>query len=112
MLLCFKVLEIYISTGVIFLVEMEHISGVMEVERDPKAITLYPNPVGEVLTVEISSDNISRVELYDVFGKLVATLSPEGTTANIHVGYLPAGVYMVRTTLRNGSVQTGKVMKL
>ena len=81
-------------------------------DRDPETFALFPNPVGEVLTVESSSDNISRVELYDVFGKLVVTLSPEGSTANIHVGNLPAGVYLVRTTLRDGSVQTGKVMKL
>ena len=81
-------------------------------ERDPETIALYPNPVGEVLSVESSSDNISRVELYDVFGKLVLSLCAEASSTNINVAGLHAGVYLVRITLRNGSVQTGKVMKL
>ena len=87
----------------------EQCTGVAE--RDPETIALYPNPVGEVLSVESSSDNISRVELYDMFGKLVLSLSAEATSMDINVANLPAGLYLLQLTFPNGEQATRKVVK-
>lgn len=68
--------------------------GVEEVQTP--TIRLYPNPVDELLTVELSNTALpARVEITDMRGSLVY----EGTQANasrIFVGHLNGGMYVVR----------------
>jgi hypothetical protein len=68
--------------------------GVGEIQTP--TIQLYPNPVDELLTIELSNTTVpARVEITDMRGSLVYN----GTQANasrIFVGHLNGGMYVVR----------------
>jgi hypothetical protein len=71
---------------------------------------IYPNPLGEVLNIRYSPDvNPTRVELYDVQGRLV--LSQESNLESVSTANLPAGVYSVKVTLSNGKSYSDTVIK-
>ncbi|MBT6964943.1 MAG: T9SS type A sorting domain-containing protein, partial [Flavobacteriales bacterium] len=59
-------------------------------------LSVYPNPVKDVLTIE---GNYTSVDIIDVYGKLV--LSSE-STKNINVKSLADGVYMLNIKTENG----------
>jgi len=69
----------------------------------PKSnILLYPNPVNDQLTVEVTSDNNSetKIEIYNSYGRLVMVKNlsvVNGTiTSQINMSGLETGMYMVR----------------
>ena len=73
-------------------------------------IAVSPNPVGEVLNIRYSPDvNPTRVELYDVQGRLV--ISQESNLKSVSTANLPAGVYSVKVTLSNGKSYSDTVIK-
>ncbi len=79
--------------------------------RETEDIMLYPNPVHHLLTVEIPSGEAATIELYDMFGKLVLSQNAEGTSTDISVANLPAGLYLLQLTFPNGEQATRKVVK-
>ncbi len=90
---------------------------------DPKAdahtgaprhiITAHPNPTDDVLYVTVTDGEITRVEMFDMFGRDMAVRannhSPQQTLVNTSA--LPSGVYLLRVTLTDGTVRTAKVVK-
>ena len=67
-------------------------------------IKLYPNPVGDILTIPCTGANI-RIEIYDLKGsRLFSGLLPE--TCQLNVSFLNAGIYIV-----NISGETYKIIK-
>jgi hypothetical protein len=79
-------------------------------------LNVYPNPVSDVLTVEINSttDATNVWSVYDVNGKLV--MSGEGSLnmgpnyIQIDVNSLPTGLYMLQSSF-NGMVETSRILK-
>jgi hypothetical protein len=79
-------------------------------------LNVYPNPVSDMLTVEINStaDATNVWNLYDVNGKLV--MSGEGSLnmgpnyIQIDMSSLPTGLYMMQSTF-NGMVETSRILK-
>ena len=77
---------------------------------------VYPNPVQEMLTVEIvvtdASDHIWNI--YDVNGKLVAsgkqTLNSGVNYLSIETAHLSTGLYMLNSNV-NGAIQTARIVK-
>lgn len=60
------------------------------------------------------SGDTMRVEMFDAFGRItmvgtLASLPSQQTTVN--TSSLPSGVYVLRVTLRDGTVRTTKVVK-
>ena len=67
---------------------------------------LYPNPVGDMLTLPCNRDQ-ARVEIYDLKGtRLFCGLISEKNDCRLNVSFLNAGVYMV-----NISGETYKIIK-
>ncbi len=66
----------------------------------------YPNPVKDLYTIK-SQSKIQAVKVFDAAGKLVITESQN----KISFEGLQNGVYMVQTTLEDGSTLTSKVIK-
>jgi hypothetical protein len=67
---------------------------------------LYPNPVGDVLTVPCNDDQV-RVEIYDLKGaRLFSGLVSGKDACQLNVSFLNTGVYMV-----NISGKTYKIIK-
>ena len=70
-------------------------------------ISLYPNPVQEVLNIS-SSDSIAKIEVYDIQGRNVAS---KNNTSDVNVATLGKGVYIVKVVQENGSVITKQFIK-
>lgn len=64
-------------------------------------ISTYPNPVKDVITIQLTSpsDNGS-IEIIDLTGKVVRTNSVNGTTVDINMSGLTSGMYLVKYTDR------------
>ena len=72
---------------------------------------LYPNPVGDVLNVT-DGRGISRVQVFGLTGSHVLDVTTGGDTAvAIDMTGLPAGTYIVRTTITDGTATMQKVIK-
>ncbi|MEN9918164.1 MAG: hypothetical protein RL662_600, partial [Bacteroidota bacterium] len=68
-------------------------------------VAVYPNPVSEVLN--IAGDNIQKVELYDLTGRLVKQVEKANS---LSVTELKAGMYIVKVSTASG-VTNHKVIK-
>ncbi len=77
------------------------------------SISLYPNPAKEVVHVQCSMNNvqIESIEVFDVYGKLLQTVSATPETTTINVSGLAAGMYFVRVTTEQGVVTKSFVKK-
>lgn len=69
-------------------------------------VVVFPNPAADYINV--LGDALS-CEIYDMVGRRVKTVS--GDIGNISVTDLNTGIYMIRFTMRNGSVVTKKIVK-
>ena len=78
---------------------------------------VYPNPVGDVLTLELSvkSDASATIEILNINGRSVQKISGElstgGNTIRLHTASLPEGIYMYRITAPEGINLSGKLVK-
>jgi len=70
--------------------------------RSEVSLRAYPNPADDYLTLELTNENIERVELYSLTGQLVRSEMVRGSRVEISVGDLPAGVYSVLVNGRYG----------
>ena len=61
---------------------------------------LYPNPASETVTVECDGGNISKIEVFDVAGRLLRRYEGVASqTFSMEVGGMKAGYYFVKTTV-------------
>ena len=70
-------------------------------------ISLYPNPAQEVLNIS-SSNSITKIEVYDLLGKKVAS---NNNASNVNVAALGKGAYIVKVVQENGSVVAKQFIK-
>ena len=76
---------------------------------DMSELKYYPNPVQEMLTITYS-ESITQVEIYDLNGKHVMTVKPNTANAQINMGNLQGGTYMLQVTAGEQS-KTIRVIK-
>ena len=79
---------------------------------DKNTITAFPNPVQEILYVDIPSASVKQgtLQIMDTKGTIVLTQVVTKDTQPINVSRLAAGVYMIRL-INAGSVTTTKFIK-
>jgi len=67
--------------------------------------SVFPNPVNEVLTIQMETErnDVYRVELYDVYGKLVKSEIGNNRVSEIEVVDLPVGMYWL--AINDGTVR-------
>jgi len=70
--------------------------------RSEVSLVLYPNPATDYVMVELSNENIERVELYSMTGQLLRSEAVSGSRVEVSVGDLPSGVYSVLVNGRYG----------
>jgi hypothetical protein len=70
---------------------------------------VYPNPVGQQLTVEgIPADQRYQLQVFDVYGRQVVRYSLRSGESVIEVGHLSAGLYHFKIRSQKGMpVKTG-----
>ncbi|MEM7086324.1 MAG: T9SS type A sorting domain-containing protein [Bacteroidota bacterium] len=71
--------------------------------------SIAPNPVQDLLNIK-SDNSVDIVQVFDIFGKLVLSITPETIAPAINVSSLRSGVYFVKVTIGNAS-KTIKIIK-
>jgi uncharacterized repeat protein (TIGR02543 family) len=84
----------------------EKITGIADIEN--AGIEIYPNPVKDVLRIENSELRIKRVEIIDLFGKVIYQFN--NLRNQINVSALSQGIYFVKLETDKGIV-TKKFVK-
>ena len=93
---CEKVMPINLSTASIN-------------ETTTSTISIYPNPVENVLNINSGDSKIAVIQLFDATGKLISTFN--GMTNTLDVSALATGIYILTITDENGRVSRSKVVK-
>jgi hypothetical protein len=77
------------------------------------AVELYPNPTSTFVTLRIKNDNIQMIEaqIFDIYGKLLRTVSLENSTNTMDVSDLSSGVYLLKLNTNQGTVNKKFVKK-
>ena len=71
---------------------------------------LFPNPVQDILEINcLNNSELEDAMLYDTQGRLIATYNPD--TKRIDMSAMPAGVYMLRVTMKDGASYHEKIVK-
>lgn len=84
-------------------------------EFSSNEMVVYPNPANDVITIAFGKVDASQVvvSIFDVSGRLVSneSISVNGSSAEVSVNQLPAGVYTLKVTLET-DVFFSKITKL
>ena len=76
------------------------------------SIVLFPNPAREYVDIRIDGDvNVTNMEVFDVYGKLINTVNVIDNPTRINVNGLANGMYFVRVTTDKGAVTKTFVKK-
>lgn len=67
--------------------------GVSIKENTVSPITIYPNPSNGIFTIE-SGNPIQQLKIYNAFGQLVQTESPNSVKTTVDLTHLQAGIYL------------------
>jgi hypothetical protein len=74
------------------------------------AITIYPNPVRDELTVT-NTENIENVVIYNALGQVVKQFAVNAEQLQINVSDLQEGIYTLRLQNKNGTMITKQFVK-
>ena len=83
-------------------------TGIEKTNNNVDNIMVYPNPTANNLTI-ISPQN-AVIEITNIQGQLIKTLTTTGNKTNINVSALPSGVYIVQVKTEKG-VEVRKFVK-
>ena len=97
----------------IFLREVERLASLAPTSIRSNKLQLnasvYPNPAVSNLTVKMN--NLSKVEILDLTGKLIYSANANGQELNVDISALKAGVYFVKAVDSNNNSSVTIVMK-
>lgn len=82
------------STSNFMLTEIDMSQSLSLPTNQSEKVTLYPNPVLDELTISVSDESITSIQLTDAAGRLISNHVPEKHT-NLSLAHLPAGMYQV-----------------
>ncbi len=80
-------------------------------EPDGSGIAVFPNPVSDIVLVQIKSnaDEQNSLELYDADGKLLLTRQMTSQLGEISMMSYPSGTYILK--VRGSSLKSYKIIK-
>lgn len=80
-------------------------------ENTNNEITLFPNPVDNVLNFQTSNfSNVSKVNIYDLIGNQIIK-DKNVINDNIDISNLSKGIYLIKMTTTNNETITKKIIK-
>lgn len=65
-------------------------------EESQTGFDVYPNPVDEYLFVKHTDGNNHTLQLIDIKGNIITTITSNNSTSKIDVTNLPSGIYLLR----------------
>jgi hypothetical protein len=103
--------ESNLNPGIVFYDNLyfhENVLGTNDFEISD--VSIYPNPTSDVWNISTVSQEIISVDVYDVLGKNVLSVSPNSTEALIDGAALKSGLYFAQVNTNTG-VRTFKLLK-
>lgn len=85
-------------------------TGIEFAEIENNSITVYPNPASQTIQIKAGNNEISKIEIISLTGKVVFQQSTQ-TRDVIDVSNWGSGVYVVKTTLTDGQDYQSKFIK-
>lgn len=77
--------------------------------QSSKKLSVFPNPASD--NVQIKAEEMMQyVEIFDLTGKMVAFQPVFGNNSLLDVKRLAAGVYLIKATMKEGNIQTEKLI--
>ena len=76
-------------------------------EKFDNLVSVFPNPVNDILYLKIERSEIKTIEIYNLLGKKVKSIKSKV----INVKNLPNGIYIVKIISINDEISTKKVVK-
>lgn len=67
------------------------------------SLKIYPNPTQNTWNVKTNNIKISSIQVFDILGKQVLSLTPNATEAKINALSLKSGLYFAKINTANGS---------
>lgn len=92
-----------------FAVEGQTVLSTPNLTRELK-FTAYPNPSQTVVNIN-SSEQISVLELYNLYGQRVLQMQPNSTSYSIDIQNLPVGVYLLKAISDKQKEKVVKIIK-
>jgi hypothetical protein len=92
---------------------VKFIQPLSTVTFNERSLIIYPNPASTLvqLTVQNSSERISKVTFYDILGKIIKTFTPTSSdSVSIDVTNLAKGIYLMELTSDLNSKITKKLI--
>lgn len=80
-------------------------------ENPTQTVSLFPNPVTDQLTIQLTVPGEFAIHISDLSGRLVKSLEVFNTVTEINVGDLPSGMYLFEVVQNHAVVQAGKLVK-
>jgi len=87
-----------------------HVGGVGINELNANAVSVFPNPVKDVMTVQANS-NIKEIKVYNATGQLVINQTVNAKTITINTSGLTTGIYNLKAILDNGTINKKVVIQ-
>jgi hypothetical protein len=84
--------------------------GIAELPPSAKQLAIVPNPASGAVTISASAE-IEQLQIFDIVGRMVHSQTSASKEVFFDTGILAQGVYLVRALLRDGGVQTGKIIR-
>ena len=79
------------------------IDGTVNVMEDISDISAYPNPAKDNVILMIPNGEASVVDIYDLNGRKVKTISVNEVENKLNIGDLSSGLYILSVTQSNGA---------
>jgi len=83
--------------------------GVNVTSTEARLIEIYPNPTNGILTITIDNPQGTKLEIYNLQGKMMYKKDMESIHETIDLSAYPKGMYLVKVN-ENGNVKVGKVV--
>lgn len=95
-----------------WIVEFEVETGISEYYTGKHIVKAYPNPAEDILKIETGTNaSISELYIIDICGKTVRALIVNGSTEEVDIRDLPAGVYILKTRISDGYLEVNRFVK-
>ncbi len=86
------------------------IVGIDDEFANAKNISIYPNPVVNILNIK--GENVNSCNIYSIKGNLVKTTFFKNTNNQIDISNLPSGMYLLKLMDKNGNLlKSEKIIK-
>ena len=74
-------------------------------------LSLYPNPVQNILNIQNTASNLSKVQIYDLNGRLLQNHALQSNEVSLDVSQLNSGVYLVVLENETGNQVARRIVK-